>query len=94
MPRSVNGLGLPELIDASGASTDVTPDDVARPVQRAARPSQRVPLGPTAIVVQDSMAFGMARMYSILMECVGAPGGVFRDRASAIRWLESIGTPI
>jgi hypothetical protein len=87
------GLGLPELIDASGASTDVKPDDVARLVQRAARTSQRVPLGPTAIVVQDAMAFGMARMYAILMDRVGAPVEVFRDRSAAVRWLESISSP-
>jgi hypothetical protein len=87
------GLGLPELIDASGASTNIKPDDVARLVQRAARTSQNVPLGPTAIVVQDAVAFGMARMYSILMDRVGAPVEVFRDRAAAVRWLESISSP-
>jgi hypothetical protein len=87
------GLGLPELIEASGATTDVTTGDVIRLVQRAARTSQSVPLGPTAIVVQDAVAFGMARMYSILMDRVGAPVGVFRDRGEAIAWLESISSP-
>jgi len=87
------GLGLPELIEASGATTDVNTGNVMRLVQRAARTSQSVPLGPTAIVVQDAVAFGMARMYSILMDRVGAPVGVFRDRAEAIGWLESISSP-
>ena len=87
------GLGLPELIEASGATTDVNSGNVMRLVQRAARTSQSVPLGPTAIVVQDAVAFGMARMYSILMDRVGAPVGVFRDRAEAISWLESISSP-
>ena len=87
------GLGLPELIDASGATTNVKTAEVVRLVQRAARTSQSVPLGPTAIVVQDAAAFGMARMYSILMDRVGAPVGVFRDRAEAISWLESISSP-
>ena len=87
------GLGLPELIEASGATTDVNTGDVVRLVQRAARTSDSVPLGPTAIVVQDAVAFGMARMYSILMDRVGAPVGVFRDRTQAISWLESISSP-
>ena len=85
-------LGLPELIDASGASTDVTSKQVERLVQRAAGMSRRMPLGPTAIVVQDPTAFGMARMYAILMDQV-APVGVFRDRASAISWLHGIEPP-
>jgi hypothetical protein len=86
-------LGLPELIDASGATTDVTVGEVKKLVQRAARTAQQLPLGPTAIVVQDPMAFGMARMYSILMERVGAPVAVFRERVSATSWLQDIGTP-
>jgi hypothetical protein len=87
------GLGLPELIDATFATTDVKTGDVVRLVQRAARTSESVPLGPTAIVVQDSVAFGMARMYSILMDRVGAPVGVFRDHAEAISWLKNISSP-
>jgi len=85
------GLGLPELIDASGASADMTSRDVERVVQRAARMARNAPLGPTAIVVQDPTAFGMARMYSILMDRI-APVGVFRDRASAISWLACVET--
>jgi hypothetical protein len=82
-------LGLPELIDASGASSDITSKQVQRLVQRAAGIARRTRLGPTAIVVQDPMAFGMARMYSILMDLV-APVGVFRDRASANNWLDGL----
>jgi hypothetical protein len=87
--RRERALGLPELIDASGASTDITSKQIERLVQRAAGMVRTTPLGPTAIVVQDPMAFGMARMYSILMELV-APVGVFRDRASANNWLDGL----
>jgi len=82
-------VGLPGLIDASDASTDVTTQQVERLVYRAASMSRRMPLGPTAIVVQDPPAFGMARMYSILMERIAAVG-VFRDRASADNWLDGL----
>jgi hypothetical protein len=86
-------LGLPELFDACGATTDITADQVRRLVQRAARTARQAPLGPTAIVATNDTVFGMARMYSILMEPVAAPVGVFRDRDAAIRWLEGLQRP-
>ena len=66
------GLGLHELFDARGATTNVTADQVRMLVQRAADTLRRIPLGPTAIVATDDVAFGMARMYAILTEQAGA----------------------
>ncbi len=77
-----------ELIDARGATTDITPDEVRRLVRRAADMLRSVDLGPTAIVTTDDVMYGMARMYSILAEGVGAAAEVFRDMESATRWLE------
>jgi hypothetical protein len=51
-----------------------------------------VPAAPTArraIVVSSDVAFGMARMYSILSgreELIQ----VFRDRSSALRWINAV----
>jgi len=84
------GLDLPELIDATNATTDLTSDQVRRLVQRAADTTRRIPLGPTAIVAKQDVVYGMARMYSILMEGIGAPVEVFRDVDSALRWLREI----
>ena len=81
-------LGLPELFDARGATTDVTSDEVRRLVRRSVEAARAFPLGPTAIVADDDLAFGMARMYSILMEDVPNSVGVFRDLGSAKRWLD------
>jgi hypothetical protein len=81
-------LNRSELIDARGATTDITSDQVRRLVRRAADMLRQVDLGPTAIVTTDDVVYGMARMYSILAEGVGAAAEVFRDMESATRWLE------
>ena len=84
------GLGLPELFDARGATTNVTTQQVRTLVSRAAATLRRIPLGPTAIVATDDLVFGMARMYAILTEDAGARVEVFRDVESASRWLQEV----
>ena len=81
-------LNRSELIDARGATTDITSDQVRRLVRRAADMLRLGNLGPTAIVTTDDVVYGMARMYSILAEGVGAAAEVFRDMESATSWLE------
>jgi len=76
-----------ELIDARGATTDLTAEQVRRLVRRAADMLRITDLGPTAIVTTNDVVYGMARMYSILAEGVGANAEVFRDMDSATRWL-------
>ena len=83
-------LHRPELLDARGATTDITSEQVRRLVRRAAEILRNADLGPTAIVTTDDVAYGMARMYSILLEDVGANAEVFRDVASATRWLDRV----
>src|SRR5215472_5091609 len=72
-------LQRPELVDASGATTDLTAEQVRRLVQRAADMLRDVQLGAMAIVANDDVVYGMARMYSILAESVGANAEAFRD---------------
>ena len=81
-------LHRPELIDARGATTDLSTEQVRRLVQRAANMLRDVDLGATAIVTTHDVVFGMARMYSILAEGVGVNVEVFRDISTATRWLE------
>ena len=78
----------PELIDARGATTDLTAEQVRRLVRRAADMLRVADLGPTAIVTTNDVVYGMARMYSILAEGVGANAEAFRDMDSATRWLD------
>jgi hypothetical protein len=84
------GLGLPELFDARGATTNLTTGQVRTLVQRAADTLRGTALGPTAIVATNDVAFGMARMYAILTEQAGARVEVFRDIESATRWLDGV----
>jgi hypothetical protein len=83
------GLDLPELVDARGATTDLTSEQLRHIVQRLMRLMRTIPLGPTAIVANDDTLFGMARMYSLLVEHDGISVDVFRDIDSASQWLES-----
>ncbi len=81
------GLELPELVDARGAMTSITTDQVRQLVARAHVTARSLPLGPTAIVTDSDHLFGMARMYAILAEPIGAPVEVFRDIDAALKWL-------
>ena len=84
------GLDLPEVFDATGASTNVTPAQIRELVNRAHATLGKGPLGPTAIVVTHDVAFGMAQMYAILTRPMGIVVEVFRDVKSAERWLASL----
>src|SRR5262245_64646716 len=64
-------LHRPELIDARGATTNVTPLQVRQLIQRAANMLRLADVGPTAIVTTNDVVYGMARMYSILAENLG-----------------------
>jgi hypothetical protein len=86
-------LDRPELIDARGATTDLTTADVRRLVQRAATMLRTVELGPTAIVTANDVVYGMARMYSILAEGVGVNVEVFREIHAATAWLQGFQEP-
>jgi len=83
-------LSLPELVDARGATTDLTAEQVRRLVQRAAHMLRTLDLGPTAIVTRSDVLYGMARMYSMLAEGVGAAAEVFHDIEPATRWLDGL----
>jgi hypothetical protein len=80
-------LNRPELIDARHATTDITAEQVRHLAHRAAGMLSRVRLGPSALVTNNDVVFGMARMYSIFAEGAGAVVEVFRDIDAASRWL-------
>ena len=81
-------LELPELFDASGATTDLTADQVRRLVDRATGMLRVVELGATAIVTTNAALYGIARMYSQLAGRAGIAADVFRDVDAASRWLD------
>jgi hypothetical protein len=80
--------GYDELFDATGATTDLTADQVRALALRARALRQKGPLGAVAVVATNELAFGLARMYALLCETVGAPAGAFRTVAPAEEWLD------
>jgi hypothetical protein len=85
-----HGLGLPELCDAREATTNITAPEVRQLVHRARRLIEQQPFGPTAIVTINDVAFGMARMFAILVERLGVAVEVFRDVDSGWAWLDEV----
>jgi hypothetical protein len=82
-----------ELFDCSGATTDVTPEDVRRLAWERQEVARRQPPGPVAVVATDDLFFGMLRMYDMLTERV-RPLRVFRHRQEAEQWLDDISRPV
>ena len=79
-----------ELVDCTGATTNVTGDEIrqlARERQRVDE-QQRRP-GPVAIVATDNVFFGMLRMFDMLTDRV-RPIRVFRDAREAMQWLDEV----
>ncbi len=58
---------------------------------RAGDAARRVQFGACAIVVSSEAMFGMARIFDAFTERFFARTGVFRDRETAERWLDSPG---
>ncbi len=79
---------VPELFDATGATTDLSGDQVRALVRRVDALLRRKGAGPRAIVADNDVCFGMARMYQLLAEPEGIAVGVFRTVAAAERWLD------
>ena len=87
-------LGLTEVIDARGATTNLTGDEVRALVARTDTLVRRGRFGALAIVTDNDVAFGMARMYQILCERLPIQIGVFRQLDPALVWLDGAGSPV
>jgi hypothetical protein len=80
-------LGRAEIFDARGAWTNLTADEIRDLVYVTGALQSRERLGPTAIIAQSDLVYGMARMYEILLEGKGVPVGVFRTLPEGEKWL-------
>jgi hypothetical protein len=83
-----------ELFDATGATTDITAQDVRGLVDRARQwKAAGISVGPTAIVATTDVVYGMARMYAMMAEFLNAPVEVFRETGPALEWLDRVAPP-
>jgi hypothetical protein len=84
-----------ELFDCSGATTNVTADEIRQlamerqMVNEQQQQQQQQQPGPVAIVATDNVFFGMFRMFDVLTERI-RPLRVFRDKGQAVQWLDAV----
>lgn len=84
--RLAAGLPYGEVIDARGCRPTIAPKDVRTIVAILQRLGQTSQLGPTAVIVDTEVGYGMLRMLGILMEdvCAIQP---FHLKEEAEQWL-------
>ena len=84
------GLSYSELIDGRGSTPALSSADVRAIVDALSRVAKESRLGPTAILVDTDLAYGILRMLEILVEdvCAVRP---FRHREEAEKWLAEVG---
>jgi hypothetical protein len=81
-------LGHREVFDAYAATTNLTDNQVRAIVSRLVEMARNGAFGPTALVTNNDMLFGMAMMMKILSELRGGPRiGVFRSFDAGLDWL-------
>ena len=87
--RQEPGLAYSELIDARGSVPLFDSADVRVLVAWLRWLGERTRLGPTAVVVDSDLEYGMVRMVEILVEdvCKVKP---FRDKLDAELWLDRV----
>jgi hypothetical protein len=87
--RQEPGLAYSELIDARGSVPVFDSADVRVLVAWLRWLGERTRLGPTAVVVDSDLEYGMVRMVEILVEdvCQVKP---FRDKLDAELWLDRV----
>ena len=87
---SAHLVGTRELVfDASAASTNLTSVmKVKKIVATLQQMAKQREFGPTAVVTNDNVVFGMASMVGILSELRGGPViGAFRSFSEGLNWL-------
>ena len=87
--RQEPALNFTEIFDARGARPDFPPADVRVLVAWLRWLGERTRLGPTAVVVDSDLAFGITRMIEMLIEDV-ALIKPFRTNLDAELWLDQV----
>ena len=85
-----DALGLAEVMDARGATTDLTSAQVRSLVTLTEALARKARFGALALVTDNDVAFGMARMYQILTDVLPVEIGVFRELGDALAWLDAV----
>jgi hypothetical protein len=70
---NAKGIVHAEIFDATQAHTDLTAEQVRVVVQRMIEMARQSVFGPTAVITNNDVVFGMASMLAILSELGGGP---------------------
>ena len=89
MERAEGGLPFGELMDGRGSQSFVSPAEIQEIAGIVRQYGSTTRLGPTAIVVDNDLEYGMLRMLETLVEdvCEIRP---FREWEEAESWLASV----
>src|SRR6516162_4029498 len=86
--RDAKGIAHPEVFDATQARTDATAEQIRVVVQRMIGMGRQGAFGPTAVITNNDVLFGMASMLAILSELQDGPKvQVFRTFSEGLDWL-------
>jgi hypothetical protein len=89
--RDAKGIAHPEVFDAMEARTDATPDQVRLVVRRMIVMHRQGAFGPTAVITNNDVVFGITSMLAILSELGGGPKvQAFRRFNEGLDWLVRI----
>lgn len=87
LARAAAGLlPAPQVVDARAAELAISPEDVRRIALLADELRRRGPVGRSAMVTTDDLAYGMARMFAAY-DTGNAGFAVFRSMEEAEAWL-------
>ena len=81
---------MDELLDARGATTNLTSQQVMMLAHRTEMLLRDGRFGVLAVVATARVTFGMARMYQILCDRLPTRIGVFRSIHEAHTWLSEV----
>ena len=89
--RKADGVAHPEVFDATQARTNSTAEQVRVVVQRMIEMHRQGAFGPTAVITNNDVVFGMASMLGILSDLGGGPKvQPFRTFNEGLDWLASM----
>ena len=89
--RNAKGIAHTEIFDATQAHTDSTAEQIRVVVQRMIEMGRQGAFGPTAVITNNDVVFGMASMLAILSELGDGPKvQAFRTFSEGLDWLVRI----
>lgn len=82
---------MPRICDYRKVEVSLNRDQMHEVAELARHAGRHIWGSRTAVLVSDDAAYGMTRMFQVLVEDTGQPFEVFRDVDEALAWIRSGG---